>query len=92
MRAVLEDAVSCFSRQFVTQDRRARRLAQEAEAWLFADDEHWPYSFVNICAVLGVDPQYLRRGLRRWRQQLPTQMPQRKPHVVSRPHYLSTAA
>jgi hypothetical protein len=92
MRAVLEDAVNCFSRRLVVQDRRTRRLAQEAEEWLFADDEHWPFSFVNICAVLGVNPEYLRRGLNQWRQQRPIPIPRRRPHLVSRPHYLRTAA
>jgi hypothetical protein len=92
MRAVLEEAVSCFARQFVAQDPRTRRLAQEAEEWLFADEERWPFSFLNICAVLEIDPQYLRHGLRQWWQQRLIPIPRRKPHVVSRSHYLSTAA
>lgn len=70
MRAVLEDAIECFQKQFVNTSRRTQRLAQEAEAWLFSDEEHWPFSFVNICAVLGVEPGYLRQGLRKWKKQL----------------------
>jgi hypothetical protein len=27
----------------------------------------WLCSFVNICHILGVGPDYLRQGLRRWR-------------------------
>ncbi|HEV8718444.1 MAG TPA: hypothetical protein VGX03_37200 [Candidatus Binatia bacterium] len=67
-RAVLEDAIGCFQKQTVSSGRRAQRLAREAEAWLFANDYNWPFSFVNICAVLGLDPEYIRMGLRRWRQ------------------------
>jgi hypothetical protein len=64
--AVLEDAVACFQKGAATDGRRAQRLAREAEAWFFSDDHHWPFSFVNICAVLGLDPEYIRLGLKRW--------------------------
>ena len=66
MRAVLEDALTCVAKQFSSRGRRSQRLAREAEAWFFADDDHWPFAFVNICAVLGLDPGYVRRGLTRW--------------------------
>ena len=66
MYAVLDDAVRCFQRQAVTDGRRAQRLAREAEEWFFTDNYHWPFSFVNICAVLGLDAEYLRLGLKQW--------------------------
>ncbi|MCE2485551.1 MAG: hypothetical protein J4F42_08570 [Desulfurellaceae bacterium] len=56
----------CFQRRFVRRDRRVQRLAQEAEEWFTADDADWPFSFVNICAVLRLEPDYIRRGLKRW--------------------------
>ncbi len=62
--AILEDAVRCL--QGGEQEKgwkNQRRMAQEAEAWLFVDDYEWPFSFVNICDHLGLDPTYLRRGL-----------------------------
>jgi hypothetical protein len=68
MRAVLEDAIGCFQKYAGKDGRRVQRLASEAEEWLFADDYRWPFSFVNICAVLGLDPEYVRLGLRRWHQ------------------------
>ncbi|NOT55200.1 MAG: hypothetical protein HOP18_11380 [Deltaproteobacteria bacterium] len=67
MRAILEDAVNCFQQQFVKHGPRVRQLAKEAERWLFTDDEHWPFSFVNICAVVGLNATYVRQGLRRAR-------------------------
>jgi hypothetical protein len=76
MRAVLDDAIDCFQKQFVAGGVRAQRLAKEAEAWLFSDDDHWPFSFVNICAALGLDPAYIRRELTRWCQR-PVVQPQR---------------
>lgn len=69
MRAVLEEAVECFQKQFVKSGRRAQRLAREAEEWIYADEVRWPFSFVNICAVLGLDPDYIRLKLKRWREQ-----------------------
>jgi hypothetical protein len=68
MYAVLDDAITCFQNGSFATARRAQRLAREAEAWFFAEDPAWIFSFVNICAVLGLDPDYIRLGLRRWRQ------------------------
>lgn len=65
MRAVLEDALACFLQQFVASGRHPRYLAREAEEWFFSDNTHWPFAFVTICAVLGLDPEYIRLGLKR---------------------------
>jgi hypothetical protein len=67
MRAVLEDALKCFQRSAVSNKRRAQRLAKEAEDWFFARGDGYVFSFVNICAVLGLNPEYIRLGLKRWR-------------------------
>lgn len=70
--AVLEDAVNCFHKHALSppEVRRKRRLFLEAEQWFFGEDEvDWPFSFENVCAVLGLNPDYIRRGLRRWREQ-----------------------
>jgi len=74
MRAILEDAIDCFQKVGRTYDQR---LTRDAERWLFADDHHWPFSFVNICAVLGLNAGYIRLGLQRWRQS-PSSRPTRK--------------
>jgi len=68
MRAVLEDAVHCLQQHSRKPGLRAQRLTRAAEEWFLTDDPHWVFSFVTICAVLGLDPAYLRRGLRQWRQ------------------------
>jgi hypothetical protein len=68
MRAVLIDAVACLHPPAGTPSPHARRLAHEAQQWFLAEDDRWPFSFVNICAVLRLDPEYLRRGLRGWQQ------------------------
>jgi hypothetical protein len=68
MLAVLEEAVATYCKNVRPSTRRGSRLFQEAETWCASDDVHWPYSFVNICHVLGIDVAYLRTGLARWRQ------------------------
>lgn len=92
MRAVMEDAVRCYQKQFVSTRRRAVRFAREAEAWLFSDDTEWPYAFLNVCTALGVNPEYIRRGLRRWRHHYPTTLAHRKLRVVKSTHTLKLAA
>jgi len=73
--AILEDAVHCYQKYFRAQTRQERRLFQEAEAWLMrsgatAGEGNRPVvSFGYICAVLDLDPEFLRCGLRRWREQ-----------------------
>jgi hypothetical protein len=76
MCAVLEDAVECFQKQFICATRHAKRLGEEAEEWLFSDDSKWTFSFLSICTALDLGPQYIRQGLKRYRQRGPA--PSRK--------------
>lgn len=68
MCAVLEDAFFCFKRQFETEKRCAPHTAQDAEEWFFSDDSHDLFSFVSICTVLGLEPEFIRKGLKHWSQ------------------------
>jgi hypothetical protein len=63
MCAVVEDALDCFRKQFVSRTRQAKRVADEAKRWFFSDDSDWFFSFVSICAVLNLDPNGVRRSL-----------------------------
>lgn len=93
MHAVLDDAITCFQNGARSTSRRAQRLAHEAEAWFFTDDPTWLFSFVSICSVLGLEPDYIRSGLRRWRQRYPVPVtlpsPQRPRAGGRPPHQLS---
>ena len=66
--AMLEDAIICIQQQALTPSRRHKRLAHEAEQWIFADNTSWVFSFLNVCAALGLEPEYLRTKLTQWRQ------------------------
>ena len=65
MYAVLEDAFLCFHKQFEPEPRFIER-AREAEDWFFREDSRWLFSFVSICAALGLDPHYIRKKLTQW--------------------------
>jgi hypothetical protein len=68
MFAVLLDAVECFQKYALLRDEYANRLFRETEIWIFEENRDWPFSFVSICEALAIDPQYLRKGLLRWKQ------------------------
>ncbi len=63
MLAVLEDAVRCIEQGRWRRQFFVRRLAAEAEAWVRCERREWPFSFVNICEVLGFDSGAVRARL-----------------------------
>lgn len=66
--AVLQDAIECFQKHLFARDHKARLLFEDAAEWLASDDREWPYSFVSICEVLNLNPDYLRGGLQMWQE------------------------
>jgi hypothetical protein len=68
MLAVLEDAVTCFQGYFAARDKTETRLFREAEEWILQQEKSdWLFSFDNACETLGLNPDYIREGLLRWR-------------------------
>lgn len=88
--AVIEDAISCFQKYLFARDHREQRLFRDAWDWMMVPspcpivkDEAAPgFSFEYICEVLGLHPDYLRRGLRDWRDE---QLAKGLEQVLSRP-------
>jgi tRNA U34 5-methylaminomethyl-2-thiouridine-forming methyltransferase MnmC len=68
MLAMLEDAIYCFQAYVTAQGRRGQKLFNDAEKWIMMTDDDWIFSFVNVCETLGFSPEYVRQGVRRWRQ------------------------
>jgi hypothetical protein len=68
MIAILEDALNVFCRMVGTADVRGREMFVEAEEWFESRNDEWLFSFESVCAVLGFEPEYLRRGLRAWKR------------------------
>jgi len=88
MFAVLEDAVQTFKRYVAEPGTRARRLFTETAAWFADDDRTSPFSFVSICDALGLEPSYLRAGLRHYRRTHEPPLPMVTKPVIPphRPH------
>lgn len=61
MLAVLEDAIYCY--QYYEFSTSNRRLWRETDLWFRSSEAAWPYSFINICHALGMDPDYVRAGV-----------------------------
>jgi hypothetical protein len=67
MLAVLEDAMRCYLTYANSRSHAQRRLFVEAEAWLADRKADGAFAFETVCETLGIDPNCLREGLRRWR-------------------------
>jgi hypothetical protein len=62
--AILEDAVDCYVKHMFSSDRRSQQLFLDAEEWFADDDREWPFAFENVCEFLGLEPGYMRNGLK----------------------------
>ena len=63
MLAVLCDAIECIFKYCDEPVAIRARLYHEAQEWLFDRDEKEPFSFLNVCDGLNLDPSYVRRGV-----------------------------
>ena len=68
MFAVLSDAINDYRKYAIDRSARGRRLFREVEAWIHDKNSNWLFSFENICDSFKLDPDFLRKGLRRWRE------------------------
>ena len=68
MLAMLEDAVNCFQVYATARSGRGKKLFNEAEEWIMMKHDDWIFSFVSVCEMLGFNPEYVRQGLRRWKE------------------------
>lgn len=62
--AILEDAIHDYRKYRCARDASGRERFREAEEWLMHRGNGWIFSFGNVCESLGLDPEYVRRGLR----------------------------
>ncbi|MGH7812513.1 MAG: hypothetical protein ACREQI_00720 [Candidatus Binataceae bacterium] len=66
--SVLEDAVECFMKGLEATTNKGLRLFRDAEEWINLEDKRWVFSFDNVCEMLDINPEYMRMGLRRWKE------------------------
>jgi hypothetical protein len=82
--AVLEDGVRTFQDNIFAESGKKRTLLDEAREWLFTDGVEHVFSFDSVCSSLGLEPGYIRRGLKRWKEhaQAATRKKQRVPQAA----------
>jgi len=68
MLAVLEDAIDCYQKFAHSRDPRGLQMFEEAREWVHSSDRSWLFSFENICDTLEINADYVRRGLREWKE------------------------
>jgi hypothetical protein len=64
--AVLKDGIETFQRLLNAKTTAGKRQFRETEEWIWSDESDRVFSFIHVCEMLGLDPDYLRRGLRIW--------------------------
>jgi hypothetical protein len=62
-KGVLLQARQDLRRFRAARDGIGREMYADACRWVASDDFCWPYSFLNVCEVLGLSPEVLRREL-----------------------------
>ncbi len=65
--ALLDDALSCYRKYLFARTAKRQKDFREAEEWIFHVDDSRFVSFETVCGILGIEPSYLRRGLREWK-------------------------
>ena len=63
--AILEDALRCALRHHDSRITEQRLAAREAMEWIRSDDDAPPFTFVRICQLFDLDPDWIRDTLHR---------------------------
>jgi hypothetical protein len=45
---------------------RRRRVVAADLAWVRSDDVEWPFSFLRLCQLFGLEPSAIRKEVERW--------------------------
>lgn len=64
MLAVLIDAIRTLSQEIVATRGAHRHAWLQDQIWVCSEDHADPFSFINICAALGLNAGYVRRCIR----------------------------
>ena len=66
MTAILSDGVEAYISQMTGTRSRLLSGKIDAKAWVEVENQDYVFSFDNVCESLGLNPKYLRAGLRRY--------------------------
>lgn len=97
--AVLDDAIICYQKYLTARTVKEKRLFRETQEWIFEEESDRFFTFESACVHLGMDPNYIRRGLAQWRMRALRRrkkahgdIPQRRPNRVDKKRQLRPAA
>jgi len=76
--SVLEDAVECYMKCLTSATSKGQKLFRDAEEWINLEDKRWVFSFDNVCEMLDINPEYMRRGLQAWKERKLAELAQRE--------------
>jgi hypothetical protein len=62
--AILTDAIHDYRKYSRARNRDGQARFRDADRWIMGGDNQWVFSFKNVCELLGLDPDYIRRGVR----------------------------
>lgn len=83
MLAVLEDAIACYQKHVLARDGKGKNLFREAEEWVEDRSREGIFSFNSVCESLGLNPDYLRRGLSEWKKRALAQRAQARVYQLA---------
>lgn len=86
MLAILEDAVACFQKYLFARDSKGKGQFRDTEDWVFEGTDLGIFSFDIVCESLGLEPNYVRRGLAHWKKQRLAQQKQAQVIPLRPPH------
>jgi len=61
--AVLEDAIHCVRHYNAARGPLGKQRFREAETWINRHGRDWGFTFDNVCDLLSIEPEYLRRKI-----------------------------
>lgn len=70
MLAILEDAINCYQDNYGSRTGKKRRYFDDVKEWIGSADGDWVFSFEHVCAAVGLNAAYIRRGLLQWKPNL----------------------
>jgi hypothetical protein len=80
--SVLEDGIECFMKYVDAPTSKGQKLFRDAQEWINLRDKQWIFSFDNVCDMLDINPDYMRRGLLEWKEKKLAQMAVAQPQLA----------
>jgi hypothetical protein len=90
--SVLEDAVECFMKCIDASTSKGQRLFRDADEWIAHEDKRWVFSFDNVCDMLDINPEYMRMGLRKWKEKRLDAIARRRAELIEQAEREAAAA